>query len=582
MKRAVLKAVEMLCVLSVFSCIPAEIANAKNVNSVNYGTIEEPVIGPDGFVHLNLSVSDDAKNIKTDKIEFVLSTKDGEQVASWKGTDISTFTAADSKAYTISKDDKIRVFYSSLNDPVGDLGTFRGFDLTDKETNEYIATGAAGSVVEFGKEYGIDYRYLTELQTDLVLPAYTIGSYADPQWADRKIEWRYIYSLVTGKDSDDPITDDKVILFNDEPGTVKKITLDDRGYTTSMRGSYNGGSLGGTGNGSERHLSDKSLEYSKITINLHEQYPLAFNEDGSFDAEIIKNQYHFDMRHDEYDPLKICVMFFKSGDFISAPIPDEHGNVTFYVEKKSQSFSAEIHTVIRTATSSTSAGGPKDFYGGYADKILRSGFRTLDYPEDGISFLCTSPGDYTIKAVNLPEYYEIAGNQNFKITYNYNRTTPAEYVDKMLYIDWIKRSLKIKKSENGKVTSSKDLTEKIPALENIILTAEPEKGYRFAGYKCYISSGNQLSEDVFNIPLSGSFLMPTEDITVEPVFKEIVKGDVDGNDTISISDLVKIKSMILLSEIYEDKAYYEAADMNSDGTVNISDYMKLLRSILSE
>ena len=58
-----------------------------------------------------------------------------------------------------------------------------------------------------------------------------------------------------------------------------------------------------------------------------------------------------------------------------------------------------------------------------------------------------------------------------------------------------------------------------------------------------------------------------------------IRGDVNGDGKISISDYAKVKSHIL-GVARVDNEYLKAADANGDGKVSIADYAKIKSHIL--
>ena len=62
-------------------------------------------------------------------------------------------------------------------------------------------------------------------------------------------------------------------------------------------------------------------------------------------------------------------------------------------------------------------------------------------------------------------------------------------------------------------------------------------------------------------------------------YKVAVKGDVNGDGKISISDYAKVKSHILGVALV-DNEYKKAADVNGDGNISIADYAKIKSHIL--
>ena len=71
-------------------------------------------------------------------------------------------------------------------------------------------------------------------------------------------------------------------------------------------------------------------------------------------------------------------------------------------------------------------------------------------------------------------------------------------------------------SDGGKVTASRD---RAGLNDSVALTAEPEEGYRFAGWEVYEESGSQIG-----VRSDNTFLMGFEAVTVRAIFEKLKAG----------------------------------------------------------
>ncbi len=84
----------------------------------------------------------------------------------------------------------------------------------------------------------------------------------------------------------------------------------------------------------------------------------------------------------------------------------------------------------------------------------------------------------------------------------------------------------------------------------------------------------------WNAIVSTSGAVRTIDLTgIEAQGSEIVRGDVDGDERVSISDVTVLINVLLLSQ--QDTVTLGAADVDRDGNISISDVTALINLLLS-
>ena len=99
----------------------------------------------------------------------------------------------------------------------------------------------------------------------------------------------------------------------------------------------------------------------------------------------------------------------------------------------------------------------------------------------------------------------------------------------------------------------------------------------FLGYEAKDSHQN----DVTLTPAGDYYTltMPDDDVTVTVTWKlAVVKGDVNGDGTVDISDVVALVNIILNGS----SDYQAEADVNNDEGIDISDVVALVNIILGQ
>ena len=109
--------------------------------------------------------------------------------------------------------------------------------------------------------------------------------------------------------------------------------------------------------------------------------------------------------------------------------------------------------------------------------------------------------------------------------------------------------------------------------ESVTITVTPDSGYMLDTIEVKDANGN-------DVPLSDmSFTMPKSDVTITVTWKLAgVKGDVNRDGNVDISDVVALVNIILNSS----SDHQAEADLNNDGDIDISDVVALVNIILGQ
>ena len=109
--------------------------------------------------------------------------------------------------------------------------------------------------------------------------------------------------------------------------------------------------------------------------------------------------------------------------------------------------------------------------------------------------------------------------------------------------------------------------------ESVTITVTPDNGYMLDTIEVKDANGNEVSLNDM------SFTMPDSNVTITVTWKLAgVKGDVNGNGTVDISDVVALVNIILNSS----SDHQAEADLNNDGDIDISDVVALVNIILGQ
>ena len=151
--------------------------------------------------------------------------------------------------------------------------------------------------------------------------------------------------------------------------------------------------------------------------------------------------------------------------------------------------------------------------------------------------------------------------------YDYFIITKEDYHD---VIKAIKYSIIIsQKDKHGTVTVD---TWEAKCGESVTITVTPDNGYMLDTIEVKDANGDEVELDEDDM----SFTMPDSDVTITVTWKYVgVKGDVNGNGTVDISDVVALVNAILNDE--SNDAY----DVSGDNAVDINDVVALVNLILN-
>ena len=105
--------------------------------------------------------------------------------------------------------------------------------------------------------------------------------------------------------------------------------------------------------------------------------------------------------------------------------------------------------------------------------------------------------------------------------------------------------------------------------EIVTITVTPDNGYMLDTIEVKDANGNEVELDEDDM----SFIMPDSNVTITVTWK--LKGDVNGNGTVDISDVVALVNAILNDE--SNDAY----DVSGDNAVDINDVVALVNIILN-
>lgn len=128
-------------------------------------------------------------------------------------------------------------------------------------------------------------------------------------------------------------------------------------------------------------------------------------------------------------------------------------------------------------------------------------------------------------------------------------------------------------AENGAIYVGEALLDNagVQYGDTVTITATANTGYQFAGW--YNADGELISTDA---QLEVEFINTVE-LTATFTEKQVVSGDIDGNDVVDSADLLIISQILLNQTTVSDTT---AADMNNDGSISTADLVLLQLKIL--
>lgn len=571
MKKVISVVCGILCAVSEISAMPDVKAYSDTIIMSNYGTSDSIVLGPDCAANITVADSENRDSLRD--LELELYGPDGKKVAEWKGNNEFTFVNFDDSVKLIDDLDKYRISYDNFENPFGESGTIKEIRYQKATDGNYYRVVYNDYIdVEGNKEYRILLKYLIDKPVEFTVPAHSFGIYADKAWKNRIVDW-YFSVIPDGADSN---YDRYKHYFKDSAGELKIETLEDGIYNNRLGYDYK--YSGGAGSVSrDTTIDDKAYEYVKTTINLSETFPGLFEKDGTYNIEFMGTDYNVDFSKDQTDPVMSAGVCFLSGNLVCAPFPDSDGNVTIYVEKETRKFSLVTDFMISDGKSIGSGGGksgvPAEDY-----SVVEKSCKTVKLPSYGINIQAVNPGTYTLKIKNHPEYYDIVSGSEFTIKHYDKLEENAEYVKNQLVITHHGNMFSISDSENGKINADADLSKKIYAGDSITLTPEPDKGYRLLKY-IFSAPSSQTEETVYTSK-KYDYTMPDCDIVAKPVFRKT--GDINGDDSVSVTDAVILQKMLNMSDEEYDTEQKITADINEDSKINIFDLIRLKRIMLGD
>ena len=127
----------------------------------------------------------------------------------------------------------------------------------------------------------------------------------------------------------------------------------------------------------------------------------------------------------------------------------------------------------------------------------------------------------------------------------------------------------VNEEQHGTVT----VAESAKCDESVTITVTPDSGYMLDTIEVKDANGNEVSLNDM------SFTMPKSDVTITVTWKLAgVKGDVNRDGNVDISDVVALVNIILNSS----SDHQAEADLNNDGNIDISDVVALVNIILGQ
>ncbi len=571
----------IICSLTVLALQPCITVGAKFAPTANYGTKNDIVIGPDCFANIKVFDPDDPDNSIINNLSFELYDPEGNLAATWKGNRIDTFNRKNFSVNLVYENDYLKFFYDSLSYP--DNGNITMKELravyTDPESGELtnrLSNTDFYLPLNFNNVYDITAGFFRDKPSDITLPAYTVGVYSDAGWNNRLINWSFDLGIFQNEEFF-KFKRVKSFVFKNNPGNLVTESMDAGEYGYILAHDKNDMTYSSTNlYSSIIKLNDTSSEYVRETINLHEKFPKVFNENGTYTYTVYypdsQKNYYIDHATDSLDPLVSGALCVLSGNMITAPVPDQNGNISIYVDSKTRKFK-----LISDYMAENTFGGGSTGLEGTADEKINAKVKTIPFDSNGIN-LQGNPGTYKVKVTNLPFNYQMTSGNEFTLTHYEKTDENAKCIQNDIRIEKIKRKLTLTESKHGKVTiNGTDKTEDtISCNTDVSLSAVSDKYYELEKYIC--RTDNDLEITNFSIPKTGSFTMPSENITVEPVFVLSSDLDINGDGSVSILDAVILKKMLLLFDNTEQ--YKEKADITGDGYININDLIRLENLIM--
>ena len=128
--------------------------------------------------------------------------------------------------------------------------------------------------------------------------------------------------------------------------------------------------------------------------------------------------------------------------------------------------------------------------------------------------------------------------------------------------------------ENGTVTADKEIfTFESDEEQNVTLTVTPSEGYLTRNILIKTPDDQDVEKELVN-ESTYTFVMPANDVYIGAEFVLFIKGDVNFDGNVDISDVVSI-----INCIAGNPTYNNSADVNEDGAIDISDIVAVINII---
>jgi len=241
--------------------------------------------------------------------------------------------------------------------------------------------------------------------TAFTIPANKAGVYVDAKWASRGGEGYYYVGKGSKKYfSENGMIGKLKVISPKYPISEFRLGVDD---TVDYDNCFE----------NPPKYQNKTTEYVKWTMNLSKiftdsDHPV-FNSNGTFTwcertCDLRKSQ-----------KTSTCIVTITSGACVTVAIPDDNGNIDFYVEKESREFDAEIQVVCKVKNSNArqySNIESNDLVAGIENTIFVG---TPSIPKTGETLFDVPSGKYILEFTRVPDGYINPGT----VTINVDKTT---------------------------------------------------------------------------------------------------------------------------------------------------------------
>ena len=530
------------------TCVICATTAEFSVYATNYGTNDNYIIGEKGMAYINI-VDEDGNYIDNDSGMFQICSASGDKIGQWRGNNGNSFYSTDYR-YNVSS-----ITYGGVSIGIDDLPDV----LESHETPYYYKVGQdiiekeGKSIYRFGNKFDVTVKYNSsdDDNTALVLPPHSFCVASDSAWTQKEVDWWFDIEKYKADN----------FHFQNLAGKCQIITMPDGDYTYMLR--HTSGGSGNTYN--KITISDKSSEYALKKIRLSDIYPSDFDSKGTHTHNFFGKIYNFNFGVDDKTNNISACMVFLSGNVVTAPIPDADGYVSVYVDK-----STNVFYLMTDYFAGAASGGGSTGASGYPYRIKKFSFSTPSVPDQAIVLCGMDEGQYIVKALSLPDEYE-AKDAVLTVGPASDGVPTCTLTAKRK-----KYSIKEFNTKNGTVTINDNVTQAAKG-QKISLSAVPDKGYCFKEYRIINIWDDDFEIDKDQLNQNGIFSMPGEDTFVQGIF-EVNYGDINLDNSIDASEMVLLRKYILSDETGNLPF---TADINNNGKVNIYDYIRLMRILVS-